>query len=100
MAKDARTPEPERSGTSDTSRLTQTALKLFSHIAVLVLGTAISWYLFPRVLVLPVPVDPQAGVPLSSGLSDPAPRRFASAMQSFNPDLNNSRRPRTGNVIK
>jgi len=35
----------------------------FSHLVVLFLGFLLSWYLFPRVVVMPV--DPQTGQPLS-----------------------------------
>ncbi len=39
-------------------------LLVASHLLVLAIGFLLAWFLFPRVLVLPVPVDPQTGRPL------------------------------------
>jgi proteasome lid subunit RPN8/RPN11 len=38
-----------------------------SHLLVLAIGFLLAWFLFPRVLVLPVPVDPQTGRPMLEG---------------------------------
>jgi proteasome lid subunit RPN8/RPN11 len=46
------------------SSLEQWAMKVFFYLAVLALGFVLSWYFFPRVLVMPVPVDPHTGQPL------------------------------------
>ncbi|MFZ0886008.1 MAG: Mov34/MPN/PAD-1 family protein [Candidatus Acidiferrales bacterium] len=46
------------------SKLTQVASNLFSHLAVLVIGGLLVWYLIPRIFVFPVPVDPQTGQPI------------------------------------
>jgi len=39
-------------------------LLVASHLLLLAIGFLLAWFLFPRVLVLPVPVDPQTGRPL------------------------------------
>ena len=49
---------------SSESSLLRLATNVFSYLAVLLLGFLISWYLFPRVEVLAVPVDPRTGQPL------------------------------------
>jgi proteasome lid subunit RPN8/RPN11 len=51
----------EDSSNDSLRRLTTT---VFSYITVLLLGFLIAWYFFPRVEVLPVPVDPMTGKPL------------------------------------
>jgi len=48
----------------DLSKLARTASMFFSHLAVLIIGGLIVWYLLPRTILLPVPVDPQTGRPL------------------------------------
>jgi proteasome lid subunit RPN8/RPN11 len=37
---------------------------VMSHISVLVLGFAVSWFLFPRVELLPIPIDMMTGRPM------------------------------------
>jgi proteasome lid subunit RPN8/RPN11 len=37
---------------------------ILSHLTMLVLGLLIAWFIFPRLLLVPVPVDPRTGVPL------------------------------------
>jgi len=48
----------------DLSRLARTVSFVFSHLAVLILGGLLVWYLLPHIVILPVPVDPQTGQPL------------------------------------
>ena len=55
------TPEPEASETISLTQLTTTVL---SYLSVLLIGFMIGWYFFPRVMVVPVPVDPLTGQPL------------------------------------
>jgi proteasome lid subunit RPN8/RPN11 len=45
----------------DLSNLARTASTLFTHLAVLLIGGLLVWYLFPRPVLVPVPVDPQTG---------------------------------------
>ena len=44
--------------------LLRLATNIFSYLAVLLLGFALAWYMFPRVEVVPIPVDPLTGKPL------------------------------------
>lgn len=57
-SRDANDPDPEL------SRLASTVTTLFSYLVVFLLGVLLAWYVFPRVMVMPVPVDPQTGQPL------------------------------------
>jgi len=59
-------------------------IAMLTHLLAIALGLLIAWYIFPRVLV--VPVDPQTGKPLvelpseiSPGLAPPAPAANAPA---------------------
>ena len=62
------TPEPDNSETVSLTQLTTTVL---SYLSVLLLGFMIGWYFFPRVMVVPVPVDPLTGQPLALPQADP-----------------------------
>jgi len=42
----------------------------FSYFAVLLAGFLLAWFIFPRVLVVPVPVDPLTGHPLPGAVID------------------------------
>ena len=57
-------PEKGKEKDEDLSRLARTVSTVFSHLAVLLLGGLLVWYFLPRILVMPVPVDPQTGQPL------------------------------------
>lgn len=48
----------------DLSKLARTATMFFSHLAVLLIGGLLVWYFLPRIILMPVPVDPQTGRPL------------------------------------
>lgn len=61
--------EPEETD-SDTMSLGQLATTILSHLSVLLLGFVIGWYVFPRVVVVPVPVDPYTGRPLEMPQSE------------------------------
>jgi proteasome lid subunit RPN8/RPN11 len=58
-------------GDPELSQLRGIVLSVFSHLAVFVLGGLLVWYLLPRILVMPVPVDPQTGRPIRSLLEHP-----------------------------
>lgn len=60
--------EPDNSEAVSLTQLTTTVL---SYLSVLLLGFMISWYFFPRVMVVPVPVDPLTGQPLSLPQAEP-----------------------------
>ena len=49
---------------ADLSSLARFASTFFSHLAVLLIGGLLVWYFLPHIIVMPVPVDPQTGVPL------------------------------------
>ena len=57
--------------------LTQLTVTILSHLSVLFLGLTIGWYVFQRVVLVPVPVDPITGQPLQH--SQPEPERPAVA---------------------
>ncbi|HEY1678712.1 MAG TPA: Mov34/MPN/PAD-1 family protein [Candidatus Sulfotelmatobacter sp.] len=44
--------------------LEQLVAKVFFSLALLILGGALSWYLFPHIVIMPVAVDPMTGRPL------------------------------------
>lgn len=52
------------------SRLARTATTLFSYLFFLLLGGVLAWYLFPRLVA--IPVDPQTGRPLLEQRQSPA----------------------------
>jgi proteasome lid subunit RPN8/RPN11 len=55
---------------SDNSSLQRLVTSFFSYLTVLLLGFLLAWYFLPRIVVLPVPVDPQTGQPLSGSVTD------------------------------
>jgi proteasome lid subunit RPN8/RPN11 len=59
----------EVSGDDSLQRLVSAML---SHLSVLLLGFAIAYFLFPKVLVMAVPVDPRTGVPVGPMMEVPA----------------------------
>jgi proteasome lid subunit RPN8/RPN11 len=75
------------------SNLSKVVSNVFSHLAFLVLGGLLVWYLLPRILVMPVPVDPKTGQPIGgmavAPLSDP--RGAPSTMGSQQPSAPASR---------
>jgi proteasome lid subunit RPN8/RPN11 len=54
----------------DYSSLQRLATNIFSYLSVLLLGFLLAWYVFPRVMIMPVPVDPRTGQPLASSDTD------------------------------
>jgi proteasome lid subunit RPN8/RPN11 len=58
-------------------------LLVASHLLILAIGFLLAWFLFPRVLFVPVPVDPQTGRPiLQSPSGDPGAASQTSATSS------------------
>lgn len=47
-------------------RWLQWAVSLLSYLLVLMVGALLAWFVFPRFVAVPVPVDPQTGRPLIS----------------------------------
>lgn len=63
--RDDRSSSQGRNGSeTEVSRLARTVGTTFSYLAIFLLGLLLAWYVFPRVMVMPVPVDPQTGKPL------------------------------------
>ncbi len=56
---------------SEVSSLQRMVSTFFSHLTVLLLGILLAWYVFPRVVVMPVPVDPRTGQPMSDSATQP-----------------------------
>lgn len=47
---------------------------VFSYLAVLLMGFLLAWYFFPRVALVPVPVDPRTGKPIAEYMMEAGPR--------------------------
>jgi len=57
--------EPVESSTVGTPpRWLRWTTSILSHLTMLAVGLLIAWFIFPRLLLVPVPVDPRTGVPL------------------------------------
>src|SRR5271167_847138 len=57
--------EPVESPTVGTPpRWLRWTTSILSHLTMLAVGLLIAWFIFPRLLLVPVPVDPRTGVPL------------------------------------
>jgi proteasome lid subunit RPN8/RPN11 len=67
--------DPEEAGHGNELSLERLVANVFMYLAALALGFALSWYLFPRVVQVPVGVDPRTGqlIDLQTGqvLADP-----------------------------
>lgn len=62
---------PGEENSSDSLLLLTT--NIFSYLAVFLLGFFLAWYFFPRVALVPVPVDPQTGKPLPGYMMEANP---------------------------
>jgi proteasome lid subunit RPN8/RPN11 len=79
-----RSDETEEETSSDSLLRLTTAV--FSYLTVLLLGFLASWYLFPRFVPVPVPVDPMTGRPLPGySLETPQTNPSPSAAQPESP---------------
>ena len=45
---------------------------MITHLSVLLLGFALSYFFFPKIVMMAVPIDPQTGVPLGPLIEIPA----------------------------
>jgi len=70
--------EPPAGPDNDLSRLARTASTVFSHLAVLIIGGLLVWYFFPRLVGVPIPIDPQTGLPL---------KEFMERLHELDPNL-------------
>jgi len=97
-----RTDADELKESSDSS-LERLVFRVFFYLLVLALGFALSWYFFPRVVVMPVLVDPRTGqlIDPQTGqvVADPQDPNGAGAGRASptKPDLNNSGQPPSSN---
>jgi proteasome lid subunit RPN8/RPN11 len=54
----------------DDSSLQRLVATFFSYLTAILAGFFLSWYLFPRVVIMPVPVDPRTGKPLTDSVME------------------------------
>ncbi|MFI5096751.1 MAG: Mov34/MPN/PAD-1 family protein [Candidatus Acidiferrales bacterium] len=71
---------------TDLSRLAQVVYAVFSYLAIFVLGAVLAWYFIPRLVLVPVPVDPQTGQPIQARPDNPSssPQTPGSSSQEKN----------------
>ena len=62
---------PLGNGGSERSSQYSWTTTVLTHFVALLLGLALAWFLFPRILVMPVPIDPQTGRILRNPLAGP-----------------------------
>ncbi|HUM04361.1 MAG TPA: Mov34/MPN/PAD-1 family protein [Terriglobales bacterium] len=74
-------PEPED---REEMSLAQLSVTILSHLSVLLLGFIIGWYFFPKIVLVPVPVDPYTGKPLIMQQPD-SDRSGAGSLQDTQP---------------
>jgi hypothetical protein len=56
---------------------------ILTHVLVLVIGFLVAWFVFPRLVVVGVPVDPQTGRPmLESSPTKLSPQEFVGGQPS------------------
>jgi hypothetical protein len=74
--------------------LERLVFRVFFYLLTLALGFALSWYVFPRVVVMPVLVDPRTGqlIDPQTGqvLADPTDAKGTGHALPTKPDRNNS----------
>jgi len=81
------------SGSSNHSSLQRLVVNFFSYLAVLLLGFLLAWFVFPRVVVMQIPVDPQTGQPLSDSAADSNDREPADGAAENSRDGASAQRP-------
>ena len=87
--------EAEAEKDPELSRLTSIVSNVFSHLVFLFLGAVLVWYLMPRILVMPVPVDPRTGEPLRGVLTAPSDGQ-RSSLPSSPTDQTDPKAPKGG----
>ena len=73
--------------TSDYS-LQRLVVTIFSYLTAIIAGILVAWYVFPRVEIVPVPVDPQTGQPLMGSNEDSRAGGAAQDKQNSGADSN------------
>jgi proteasome lid subunit RPN8/RPN11 len=67
---------------------------ILTHLLALAIGFLVSWYVFPRLLVVGVPVDPQTGRPLADSTpAKPAPGGIFGGQPSIQNDADKDKLP-------
>ena len=85
-----------RGGTTESSdsSLERLVANVFFYLAASALGFALAWYVFPRVEVMPVLLDPQTGqlIDIQTGqvIAEPRSKGEAAAAAAAKPDANHS----------
>lgn len=54
----------ESADVAATPRQLDLPVAILTHVSAIIIGLLLAWFVFPRIVVLPVPVDPQSGRPL------------------------------------
>jgi proteasome lid subunit RPN8/RPN11 len=67
-APEKRTTRKATESDDELSKLTKIVSNVFSYLAIFALGGFFVWYLLPRILVMPVPVDANTGLPMKEFL--------------------------------
>jgi proteasome lid subunit RPN8/RPN11 len=67
-AKEKRSQPKTMESDDELSRLTKIVSNVFSYLAIFILGGFFVWYLMPRILLMPVPIDPITGRPMKEFL--------------------------------
>ncbi len=81
---------------SEISRLTNIVFAVFSYLTVFVLGALLVWYLFPRIIL--VPVDPYTGQPLRSLQEAPPAKSTSPDSSPAHHDQPNPSKPQRDDV--
>ncbi len=86
---------------SSDSSLERLVANVFFYLAASVLGFALAWYVFPRVEVMPVLLDPRTGqlIGIQTGqvIAEPRGKGEAAAPAAAKPEANHSAQPSSSN---
>jgi proteasome lid subunit RPN8/RPN11 len=83
----------ENNADNSSDSLLRLTTNVFSHLTVLLLGFMIAWYFFPKIEVLPVPVDPLTGKPLPGFSLQAVPGDSGQHRSESAPDRNGGNPP-------
>jgi proteasome lid subunit RPN8/RPN11 len=94
--------DAEETAESSDSSLERLVFRVFFYLAAFALGFALAWYVFPRVVVMPVLLDPQTGqlIDVQTGqvIAEPkAKGGAANPADAPKPDVQNPGQPSTSN---
>jgi proteasome lid subunit RPN8/RPN11 len=94
--------DPDETTKSSDSSLERLVFRVFFYLAASALGFALAWYVFPRVVVMPVLLDPRTGqlIDVQTGqvVAEPSAKgEVASPTVAAKPDANNAAQPSSSN---